>query len=69
MPEQTYEQAIKELQEILKDIQGDHTPISDLAEKAKRAQELIQFCKDKLRHVETDIQHLFEEEPTEKIQP
>ena len=66
MQQQTYEQAIEELQQILKDLQNGNVKVDLLSEKANRAAELIQICKSKLRHVETHIQHLFQELPTEQ---
>lgn len=53
--EDSYEAAMSELQQILTDLQTEQIGIDDLSEKVKRAAELVQFCKTKLRTVEQDI--------------
>lgn len=54
----SYDAAMKELQEIAAQLQGDAISIDDLAEKVSRATELIRLCREKLRHTEEDIQEL-----------
>ncbi len=54
----SYQQAIDELREIVDDIQSEGTSIDELADKIKRASEIIAFCKNKLRKVESDIKNL-----------
>ena len=58
----TYESAIQELQNIVDKLQNGQSNVDQLSDNADRAVELINFCKKKLRHTETDIQHLFTEE-------
>lgn len=48
----TYESAYAELQQIVGDLQSAAIGIDALAEKIARAQELIGFCRDKLRETE-----------------
>ena len=57
----TYEKAVKELQSIIQDLQEETVSIDRLSDKARRAAELISFCKDKLRNTEKVIDSLFEE--------
>lgn len=59
----TYEEAVAELQQIVSQLQtqGAGTSVEQLTENASRAVELINFCKNKLRHTETQIQYLFDE--------
>jgi exodeoxyribonuclease VII small subunit len=57
----SYDAAMKELQDIAAQLQGDTISIDDLAEKVSRATELIRLCREKLRHTESEIQELNEE--------
>ncbi len=59
---QTYESAYAELQTILEAIQTDEVSLDALATQLKRAKELIQFCKEKLRSVELELEDVFEED-------
>jgi exodeoxyribonuclease VII small subunit len=54
----TYATAQTELEEILADLQNEQTSIDELAEKVKRAAELIAFCKTKLRATEEEISRI-----------
>lgn len=53
--ELSYEAALAELQAIVNQMQGEALGVDDLATKAKRASELIAYCKEKLRTTEKDI--------------
>ena len=57
-----YDTAYIELQQILSDIQQDVTGLDELSDKIKRAAELVNFCKQKLRSTELEIQKLLEGE-------
>ena len=52
---QTYEQAMKRLEEIV-------TRIDSLGESLKEAQELIKFCREKLYKADGEIKKILEEE-------
>ena len=54
----SYDGAMKELQLIAGQLQGDAISIDDLAEKVSRATELIALCREKLRQTENEIQEL-----------
>jgi exodeoxyribonuclease VII small subunit len=56
----TYEEALKELQGILAQLQEEQVSIDDLSQQVKRAAELIAYCRNKLRETEEDIGGLFE---------
>lgn len=56
----SYNAAMKELQEIVQNLQNDTIGIDDLAEKVSRASELIKLCKEKLHQTEESIQDLSE---------
>ncbi len=51
----SYEEAMIELQEIVRDIQEETVNMDDLSNKVKRSAELIQFCKERLRSTEEEI--------------
>ena len=55
----TYESALKELQEVIEDLRNEMVNVDDMTEKVKRAKELIDFCKNKLRNVGEDLDVLF----------
>ncbi len=57
----SYEKAMQELQEIVDQLQEEAIGIDDLSLKVKRAAELIQFCKEKLRSTESDVTAIFGE--------
>lgn len=57
-----YQTALKELQEILDDLQEEAVSIDDLSEKVRRAAELIAFCQNKLRDTETEIHDILKKD-------
>lgn len=58
----TYDKAFAELNQILDDIQSEDASIDQIAIKSKRANELLKFCRDKLRTIEEQVAENFEEE-------
>jgi exodeoxyribonuclease VII small subunit len=50
-----YEQAYKELVEIAREIEQESISVDVLAQKVKRASELITLCQAKLRSTETEV--------------
>ena len=51
----TYELAYNELAEIAKEIESENVSVDVLAQKVKRAAELVAFCQTKLRSTETEV--------------
>jgi exodeoxyribonuclease VII small subunit len=51
----TYEEAYKELASIAKDIENESVSVDVLAQKVKRASELITFCQTKLKSTEAEV--------------
>lgn len=51
----TYEAAYNELEQIADEIENDTVSVDVLAEKVKRAAELIAFCQAKLTATETEV--------------
>lgn len=56
--ETKYEAAYAELQGIVRRMEGEELDIDQMAEAVKRAQELIQLCKDKLTKTDAEIQKI-----------
>lgn len=51
----TYESAFEELTQIAREIEDESVSVDVLAEKVKRASELIVFCQKKLKSTETEV--------------
>ncbi len=54
----TYEQAIKRLEEIVRNIESGQTDIDALSAALKEAKELVTFCKDKLTKAEEEVKEI-----------
>lgn len=50
-----YEQAYAELSQIAQEIENESVSVDVLAERVKRASELINFCQGKLRSTEEEV--------------
>jgi exodeoxyribonuclease VII small subunit len=57
----TYDEALAELRNILRELQEGQTGLEALGAKVKRAAELVQFCKEKLRSIEEEVENLLSE--------
>jgi exodeoxyribonuclease VII small subunit len=53
--EMKYEEAINQLEAIVRKMENDEYSIDEIAVQLKTAQRLIQFCKDKLTKTEAEI--------------
>ena len=51
----TYEQAMKRLEQIVKQIESGEMDIDSLTARLKEAKELAEFCKEKLTNVESGV--------------
>lgn len=56
-----YDDAFKELQQIVADLEDGEISVDDLSLKIKRASELIQLCKKKLTTTEEDVTKILKE--------
>lgn len=54
----TYDEALAELRSILQQLQEGQIGIEEMSNKVKRAAELVQFCKEKLRNTEEEVEKL-----------
>lgn len=57
----TYEQAFEELNAIASEIEDETVSVDVLAEKVKRASELITFCQAKLRSTEVEVNKIIKQ--------
>lgn len=58
---ETYEQAMKRLEEIVVKIESGDLDIDSLGESLKEAQKLIKLCRDKLYKADEEIKKMLEE--------
>ena len=71
----TYNEAIQELETILRSLETDQVDVDDLTTRAERSAELIRLCRRKLRHAEASLDRVFdsldeeEELPAEDEEP
>ncbi len=55
-----YEEAVREIEQIVAKMESNTTGIDAMAEQLKRAQELIKLCKDKLTKTDEEIKKVLE---------
>ena len=53
-----YEEAMRQLQEIVRKMENDELNIDQMSDQLKKAQELIKICRDKLTKTDEEIQKL-----------
>lgn len=58
--EQTYGEAMQELQEIMHRVENEELDVDILLEEVKKAATLIKFCKDKLQKTNVEIQKILD---------
>ncbi len=56
----SYTEAMAEIEKILNSLQSADCDVELLAQKVKRASELISLCRTKLRKAELEVEKLFE---------
>ncbi len=57
-----YDQAVKRLEEILRDIESDGQDVDSLVDRLKEAKDLIKKCREKLFNVEAELKKISEDE-------
>ncbi|HET9506115.1 MAG TPA: exodeoxyribonuclease VII small subunit [Hymenobacter sp.] len=72
----TYNEAIQDLETILRSLETDQVDVDDLTARAERSAELIRLCRHKLRHAEASLDRVFDsldeeetDEPAEADEP
>lgn len=63
MENQKYEEALAQLETIVRKMEANEFDIDELAAQLKTAQRLIKFCKDKLTLTEEELQKIQAEQP------
>lgn len=56
----TYEEATKQIEEILLKLRNNEISVDDLSKEVKRATELITLCRNKLTSAEEDLKKILE---------
>lgn len=59
--ENKYEEALQELQTIVRRMENDELDIDQLSTQLKRAQQLIKLCKDRLTKTDEEIKKILAE--------
>ncbi len=57
-----YEEAIKQLESIVRKMENDGLDIDTLSDQLKEAQKLIKLCKDRLTKTDEEIRQILENE-------
>jgi exodeoxyribonuclease VII small subunit len=53
-----YAEAMSELDEILDELEGDHLDVDVLAERVRRASELIKLCRTRIARAQEDVDRI-----------
>ncbi|MEE2777735.1 MAG: exodeoxyribonuclease VII small subunit [Acidobacteriota bacterium] len=56
--EQSFSDALTELEAILRSIEGDDVDLDSLAQQLARAAELLEVCRAKIRKAEVEVEHI-----------
>lgn len=57
----TYEEALKQLNAIVQQLERKEIKIDDLSATVEKAKELVDFCRDKLDKTEEDIKKIIDD--------
>ena len=60
--ELSYEQAFDQLEQLADALQNESLPMNEVETRLKEANELITYCRDKLRSTERSVEGLFAQE-------
>lgn len=60
MKELKYEEALKQLEDIVAKMENDELDIDTLGQQLKTAQKLVKICKDKLTKTDEDIRKILD---------
>lgn len=59
-----YEEAVAQIETIVRKMENDQLDVDSMTEQLKKAQELIRLCKDKLTKTDEEIQKILGDERT-----
>ncbi|MBR3089221.1 MAG: exodeoxyribonuclease VII small subunit [Prevotella sp.] len=60
-----YEEAVEQLEQIVRKMENDELDIDSLTDELRKAQELIKLCKEKLTSTDAEIKKMLEKEKTD----
>ena len=60
--EMKYEEALRQLEDIVEKMENDELDIDQLSDQLKKAKKLVKLCKDKLIKTDAEIRKLLSEE-------
>ena len=60
--EMKYEEALRQLEDIVEKMENDELDIDQLSDQLKKAKKLVKLCKDKLTKTDAEIRKLLSEE-------
>lgn len=56
-----YEEAVKQIEDIVRRLENDEMDIDSLGTELKKAQKLIKMCKDKLTKTEEEVKKILQD--------
>lgn len=60
--ETKYEEAIRQLEDIVERLENNELDIDEMSKQLKKAQQLIKLCKERLTKTDAEIQKILSEE-------
>ena len=60
--EMKYEEALRQLDDLVEKMENDELDIDQLSDQLKKAKKLVKLCKDKLTKTDAEIRKLLSEE-------
>ena len=60
--ETKYEEAIRQLEDIVEKLENNELDIDEMSKQLKKAQQLIKLCKERLTKTDAEIQKILSEE-------
>jgi exodeoxyribonuclease VII small subunit len=57
----SYREAIREVEDILQQIEHEELDVDELAEKVKKAATLLKWCREKLRSTEEEVDSILKD--------
>ena len=62
----SYEEAIADLDAILEELESEESDLDSLAERVRRASELVRHCREKIQATEIEVAKVLEDLPAEE---
>jgi exodeoxyribonuclease VII small subunit len=63
----SYEEALQELQKIVKELENREIKIDDLTSKVSYAKQLVEFCREKLSKTEEEINKIIRPDSNQEM--